>query len=201
MDQEYTIIKVFWLSSFIIFFFMYVFAAKCVFLNLIYFSDSGWYTFFCLLLHLLKFQYSDNVTGDEQVWRKLCYCIITIFGIWFWNCHYSFSKIKSLCLCLPVTPGDFNATKQQWPQICVSVCVCVVSVHVICAVCHFPFYLNVSLLYPFIFLHRMRASLQMHKLWSPSCPQMNGSRNGSKVRQTTWDRTRSTISRKSLILF
>lgn len=53
----------------------------------------------------------------------------------------------------------------------------------------------------FHLLLRVRASLHMHKHSSHSCPQRSGSRNGSKVRQTTWEWTRLTISRKSLILF
>uniref|UniRef100_A0A3P9CNI9 glycogenin glucosyltransferase n=1 Tax=Maylandia zebra TaxID=106582 RepID=A0A3P9CNI9_9CICH len=53
-------------------------------------------------------------------------------------------------------------------------------------------------------VNRARAGLRTrtHRHPNPSrCPQKNGSRNGSKVRQTTWEWTHLTISRESLILF
>lgn len=50
------------------------------------------------------------------------------------------------------------------------------------------------------FFLRVRATLHFHNS-DHSCPQKNGSRIGSKVRQTTWEWTHLTISRKSLIGF
>ncbi|XP_045924431.1 glycogenin-1b isoform X1 [Micropterus dolomieu] len=47
---------------------------------------------------------------------------------------------------------------------------------------------------------RVRALLHMQKHSNPSCPPKNGSRSGSKVRQTTLEWTHLTISRGSLIL-
>lgn len=47
---------------------------------------------------------------------------------------------------------------------------------------------------------RVRATPHTHRHSSPRCPRKIARRNGSKVRQTTWEWTHLTISRKSLIL-
>lgn len=55
---------------------------------------------------------------------------------------------------------------------------------------------------PYSFRARAGLRTRTHRHPNPSrCPQKNGSRNGSKVRQTTWEWTHLTISRESLILF